>query len=171
MDFQIHQAVDDVNAFTLQLSGPLDVALFVEAGFQFHQHCNLLAVVDGFEQGLDYRGVVAYAIESDFDGQHRGIARGFLQEGYDRLKRIEGVMEKNVLAADGGEDVFSLFLRLERGDYARDEGLVFQIGAVDGEKMLEPVQGQRAGHLVNVFAIEFQVLEKDLQDSRRACSG
>ena len=117
MDFQIHQSVDDVNAFAFQLSCPFDVALFVEAGFQFDQDCDLLAVVDGFEEGFDDGRVAADAVERDLDGEHGGVARGFLQKGDYRLEGLEGMVEQHVLAADGGEDVVSFVLRLKGGEW------------------------------------------------------
>ena len=86
VDFEVEQSVDNVDTLTLQLSGPFDVALFVEAGFEFDQDGDLLPIVDGFEESFDDGRVVANAIESDLDGEDVGIARGLLEEGDDGLE-------------------------------------------------------------------------------------
>ena len=55
VDLQAQQAVDDVYAFALQRSRPLDVALLVEARLELDQRGDLLAVFDRFQQGLHHR--------------------------------------------------------------------------------------------------------------------
>ena len=50
MHLETQQAVDHMDALALQSSGPFDVAFFVEARFQFHQHRYLLAVFDRLQQ-------------------------------------------------------------------------------------------------------------------------
>ena len=114
MHLEVHQAIDDVDAFTLQPSGPFDIALFVETRFEFDQNCDLLAIVDGIEQGLDHGSVAADAIESDLDGEHVRIARRLLQKRDNGLERIEGVVQENILTTNSGENVLALVLRLQR---------------------------------------------------------
>ena len=62
MHLQTHQAVNHVDAVGFQRPGPLDIALFIEAGFQLHQHRHLFAVLDGVHQRRDDRRVAAGAV-------------------------------------------------------------------------------------------------------------
>ena len=48
------ESVDDVHAGLLQLAGPPEVVLLVEASFQFDQHRHLAAVLASLEQRVDY---------------------------------------------------------------------------------------------------------------------
>ena len=47
---QPHESVNDMHAFAFQRSGPMNVALFVKAGFQFNEYRDLFAILQGFEQ-------------------------------------------------------------------------------------------------------------------------
>ncbi len=47
--------------------------------------------------------------------------------------------------------------------YGRDERLVSQIGTINGEQVLEAIQGQRPFHLVDIAGIEFEILEQDVE--------
>ena len=53
MGLQAHDAVDDVYAGVFEGLGELDVALFVEAGFEFDEDGDLLAGFGGVDQGED----------------------------------------------------------------------------------------------------------------------
>ena len=111
---QAHQPVDHVHAFALQRTRPLDVALFVEAGFQFHHHRDLLAFFVRFEQGLNHRRVAAHAIQRHLDGQHVRVVRGGVQKIHHRLKAVVRVMHQNIAATNGRENVLAL-LYLRQG--------------------------------------------------------
>ena len=52
---QAQHAVDDVHSRCLQLLGPLDVVVFIEAGFQFNKGHHLLAVFGGPDQCCHHR--------------------------------------------------------------------------------------------------------------------
>jgi hypothetical protein len=51
--FQIRQTVYDVHASLFQARRPVDVAALVEAGFQLHEHGDLLASLGGVDQPID----------------------------------------------------------------------------------------------------------------------
>ena len=154
-------------AVFFQLACPLDVALFVEARFQLQQHRDLLAVFHCFQQGIDHRCVVTDAIERDFDSQHIWIVRCLLQQPHYRLKGIEGMLQQDIAAADGGEDVLLIVLH-ERRRLGRNEGRKLQVGPIDLGERAHPHQRQRAaGDLVDVLAIEFQVLHQDVEHGSR----
>src|SRR4249920_2986733 len=120
-----------MDAVTLQLSRPLDVALLVEACFELHQGCDLLIVFNRFEQSLDYRGIPADAVKRGLDRENSGILRGFLQEGNDRLEGIEGMVKKNVLPANGGENILSVVFGLQRGGDCRHKRWILQLRAIN----------------------------------------
>jgi hypothetical protein len=54
---QLDEAVDDLHAGALQVAGPADVGLFVEARLEFDQRGHRLAGLGGVDQRLDDRGV------------------------------------------------------------------------------------------------------------------
>src|SRR6476646_12042971 len=78
--FQPHHAIDDVGPGFLELPGPANIGSLVEAGAQFHQSGDLLAVVGGLDQRLDYGRTTAGAIE-------RNLAREPLRVGCGTLDK------------------------------------------------------------------------------------
>ena len=74
------------------------------------------------------------------------------------------MVEDHILAANGGEDVVTFFLRLkERRTMAGTKGISLRSGR-SMEKMLEPAQGEWAGDLVDIFVLEFEIFEEDFED-------
>ena len=98
-------AVDDVDARLLEHAGLDDVVLLVEPGLELDQGGHLLAVLGGARQGVDDRVVVGGAVERLLDRQDLGVFRRLLDELDDRAERLVGVVDQDVLLADGGEDV------------------------------------------------------------------
>src|SRR6478672_12609582 len=76
--FQSDYAVDDVSPGFLELPGPANIGGLVEAGAQFHQSGDLLAVIGGFDQRLDYGRTTAGAIQRNLDRKHLRIGSGTL---------------------------------------------------------------------------------------------
>ena len=70
VNLQSLHAEDDVDAFLLHALAPLDVALLVEAGQEFHHGSYLLAVACRSNQGLHHLGVLGQTIECSLDGFH-----------------------------------------------------------------------------------------------------
>ena len=131
---QPDDAVDDVDAGVLELAGPRDVVLLVEAGLDLDDREHLLARLGGVDEGVDDRGVAARAVERLLDRQHPRVGRGLLDERLHRgRERVVGVLQQDVLLADRREDVAGLGAlgRREVGVRAGDEGLEVQVGAVE----------------------------------------
>ncbi len=116
-----------MHPFALERLGPLDVALFVKAGFKLHEHGDLLAPARCVQQRLHDRRVGPDAIQRLFYGQHIRIARRDLQKLNHRSKRVIGMVHKNILAANGSEDALGGFKCRRHG---RNKGWIFEIVAV-----------------------------------------
>ena len=71
-------AVDHVDAGTLQLPGPGDVGLLVEPCLDLNQGQDLFACVGRIHQGVDDGGVARGAVEGLLDGQNLGVGRRLL---------------------------------------------------------------------------------------------
>ena len=100
------QPVDDVAAGVLELAGPLDVGLLVEAGLDLDEHQHLLAGLGGVDQGVDDRGVAGGAVERLLDRQHVRVVRGLLDEPLHRRgERVVGVVQQHVAAPQRREHV------------------------------------------------------------------
>ena len=67
---QPDDAVDHVHPGLLQLAGPEDVRLLVEAGLDLDQGEHLLAGLGRVDQGVDDRGVAAGPVQGLLDRQH-----------------------------------------------------------------------------------------------------
>src|ERR1019366_1077812 len=120
--FKSEQTVHHVNAIFFQLACPPDITFLVETRLQLQQDSHLLSVLHGFQQGLDNGSVSPDAVERDLDRKYVGIARCFLQKTKDGLKRIERMMEQNVSASNGGEDIFLFRLLGQRRRQSGSEG-------------------------------------------------
>src|SRR2546430_6466320 len=71
--FQPHHAIDDMGARFLELSGPANIGGLVEAGAQFDQSGDLLAIIGGLDQRLDDGRITAGAIERNLERKHLWI--------------------------------------------------------------------------------------------------
>ena len=104
--FRPDQAVDDVAARLLELAGPADVGLLVEAGLDLDDHQHLLAGLGGVDQGVDDRRVTGGAVERLLDRQHVRVGRGLLEEALHRRgERVVGMVEQYVVPPGRLEDV------------------------------------------------------------------
>ena len=54
---QPEDSIDHMNTGPFQLFGPLNVVVFVKAGFEFHQCHHLFAVFSGADQGCNDRRI------------------------------------------------------------------------------------------------------------------
>ncbi len=131
MHLQAHQAIHHVNAVFFQLARPLDVALLVEARFQFQQHRDLLAVLRRVDQRIHDRRITANPVQRDFDGQDVGIARRLLQQPDHRLERIERMVQQNVAALDGREDLLFLAVFHQRRRHRRNKRGELQVRPIE----------------------------------------
>ena len=100
------QPVDDVRAGPLQLAGPDDVGLFVEAGLDLDQDHDLLAALGGPDERLHQRRVAGRPVQRLLDRQDIGIVGGLGDEPLDgRGERLVRVVDQDVAGPDGREHV------------------------------------------------------------------
>ena len=93
------QAVDDVAAGLLELAGPADVGLLVEARLDLDEHQHLLAGLGGVDERVDDRGVAGGAVERLLDRQHVRVGGGLLDEPlHARGERVVRVVQQHVVA-------------------------------------------------------------------------
>ena len=83
----------------------MNIGGLVEAGAQFHQSGDLLAVVGGLDQRLDDGRITAGAIERNLDREHLRIGRGALDQFDNRIETFVGMMQQNILFAHDLENV------------------------------------------------------------------
>ena len=147
-------SVDDVNAGFLEHAGLVDVVFLVEPGLQLDECRHLLAVFGGPRQRRDDRVRLGRAVQGHLDRQRLRIFRGLFDELDDRSERLVGMMNQDVVVADGREDVLPLgeragHLGLERG--------FFQIAkALDLAEGLKRGEVDRAGNAVDVARLELE---------------
>ena len=85
-------AIDDLRAGALEFVGAVEVAGLVEAGLEFDEHGDVLAVFRGLDEGVDDAGLAGGAIEHLLDGDDVGIDRGLLDEAQHRLEGFVGMV-------------------------------------------------------------------------------
>src|SRR6266850_1473661 len=67
MCLQPAHAKDNMGSSSFQLSGPVQIALLVEAGFELNDASHLFARFGSLDQRFDKGGVIANAIDSHLD--------------------------------------------------------------------------------------------------------
>ena len=78
-------------------------------------------------------------------------------------------MQQNIALANGGEEIFAF--ELEQGGSGRREGLILQIRPVEAVELHQAAQDQRPVHGINIFAIDFQVIDQNIEDMARHGTG
>ena len=143
----------------LEAVGERDVGLLVEARHQFEHHGHFLALLCGAGEVFHQHRVGAGAIHSHLDRQHLRVVRGRAQHLDHRAEALEGVMEQDVAAADGSEDLAAL---VERLGQAGDEGRVLEVGAFHPVRHLHQAnQIDDARGAVEVVGRQVEVLEQE----------
>ena len=87
--------------------------------------------------GLSWTG----AVERLLDRHHVGIGRGLAQELHHHVEAFEGMMDDDVLLADGGEAVAAMIA--DALGEARDIGLELQIAALVEDQLAQVRQAQQ----------------------------
>ncbi len=105
----VDEAIDHLHARALQLAGPEDVLLFVEARLELDYGRHGLARLGRVDQRADDRGLLAGAIECLLDRHHVGIERRLTEKGDHHLEALIWVVDDDVLVADGREAIASMF--------------------------------------------------------------
>ena len=102
---ELDEAVDHLHAGAFQIARPFDVGLLVEAGLELDHGGDRLAGLDRVLQRLDDRRGLARAVERPLDRHDVGIGGRLLQELQHHVEGLVGVMDDDVLLADGGEAI------------------------------------------------------------------
>ncbi len=161
------QPVDDVAARLLQLAGPLDVGLLVEARLDLDQHQDLLAGLGRVDQRVHDRGVAGGAVQRLLDRQHVRVGRRLLQEReHGGGEAVVRVVQQHVPLAHGREDV-RLRGRLDVGQPARGarhELRVLQLRPVQPRDAEQPRQVQRTGQREDLRLGDVQLPDQQVQD-------
>ncbi len=166
MGLHADETEDDMDAGFLHDAGPFNIGGFVEAGFEFDDSGHLFPIGGGFDEGGDDGAVAAGAVEGLLDRQDAGIFGGFADKIEDAMEAFVGMMEEDVLTADGGEEIA---LVAERGGAGGDVRFEFEFGAVElGNDGEEADEIDRAIDLVEIFAFEFEDFEEAVGDADRA---
>ena len=131
---ELDEAVDHLDAGAFKVARPFDVGLLVEAGLELDHGGDRLAGLGRVLQRLDDRRCLAGAVERPFDRHHVGIGRRLPQELQHDVERLVGVMDDDVLLADGGEAI-AVMLADALGE-AADEGLELEVRPVGDDQLI-----------------------------------
>ena len=142
MRLQVDEAVHHLHAGPLQVARPADVALLVEARLELDQGRHRLAGLGRLDQCRHDRAAVAGAVERLLDRDHVRVARRLLHELNHHLEALVGVVDDEVLLADGGEAVAAEIL--DPLGKARRVGREQQVRAVLGDHLRHVGQAQDA---------------------------
>src|SRR4029079_18810332 len=94
------EAVDDVGARLLELAGPDDVRLLVEAGLDLDEDDDLLAALGGADQVADDRAVARGPVERHLDRQDLGVVDRLADEPLRRRREaLVRVVDEEVAEA------------------------------------------------------------------------
>ena len=96
MGLQSYQAIDNMGAGFFQTAGPEDVVLFIEAGFQFYQYRDLLAVFRSPGQRRHNGRIAADAVQGLLDGQHLGVVGRIADKLHHRIEAFVGMEQQNI---------------------------------------------------------------------------
>ena len=146
-----------MRAGPLQLAGPDDVRLLVEAGLDLDEDHDLLAALGGPDERLDERRIARRAVQRLLDGQDVRIVGGLGDEPLDgRRERLVRVVDQDVAGADRGEDVGRLVLVRRDEPRRRDRrpGRDLEVGPVQVGDAPQAGEVEHAADLVAVVLVE-----------------
>ncbi len=146
-DWQFFYTIGDVDSLLLQRPGPFQVIGFVKARLQFHQNGYLLVIFPRLHQCLHHRRILAHAIERGFNRQHIRVRRGNTEEVFHRHKGIIGQMDEQIVAADGGEDIFVLGPEFWHPGHI---GRIFERRVIQAGQLEKAGQSQNPAHFIGV---------------------
>ena len=125
----------------LQVPGPADVGLLVETRLELDQGGDRLARLRRLDEGGDDGRVLRGPVERLLDRHHVGVARGLAQETHDDIEALIGVVNDDILGADGGEAVAAEIADALRK--ARLEGLEQQVRPAPVDELVHVAEADR----------------------------
>ena len=165
MGLQADEAVDDVSAGLLQLAGPDDVRLLIEAGLDLDEHDDLLPALGRPDEIADDRRVARCPVERHLDREDFGVLDGLPDESLDgRREALVGVMDQHVTRADNGEHIGRLVL-VGRDEARRDDRRPCRALEVQAIKVGDDPEARQIEHppdLVAVLLAEANAAQQDL---------
>ena len=164
--FPFHKTIYNLHAGAFQFAGPANILLLVKAGLQFDHRCHRFAGFGGIDQGTHDGAVLAGAIQRLLDGDHIGIGRSLAQEGQHHFKALIGVMNHQVLAADGSKAIAAMFTDALRK--ARRVRFELQIWPVFLHQQRQIVDAQHARNQDGVAIIDAQLALHQHQQAGRS---
>ena len=102
VDLEARRAVQHGAAGVLKALRPLDVVLLVEAGAQLHDDGHVDAVFSRGDERLAEPRLLCHAVQRDLDLHDVGVAGRLAQQAQERLHRLVGVGEQDVVVLDLG---------------------------------------------------------------------
>ncbi len=158
MGLEVDEAVDDLHAGALEVARPADVGLLVEARLELDQRRHRLAGFGGRDQLLDDRRIGRGAVECLLDRHHGRIARRLVQELHHDVEALVGMVDDDVLGADGGEAIAA-----EVADALGEASIVgreLEVGPVVDDHRLDVADVE---HAVEMEDVHGRRLRRDLE--------
>ena len=97
--FEAYHAIHHLRAHGFELLGPVDVGLFIEAGFQFHQRGNLLAAAKSLAQQVDEHGRRTRAVNGLLNGDDLRIVDCFAQQVHHGVEAFKRLVRQHIALA------------------------------------------------------------------------
>ena len=126
--------MEHLHAGIFQIARPADVRRFIEARFQFHDRGDFLVCRGGHQRRNDQR-MLARPVKGLLDGEHALIFGGRLNERYNCIVRIIGVVQQNVVAIPRTSKLERLSENIEIFDFELfedDMKAISAMGSADG---------------------------------------
>ena len=157
---QTNDAIQNLSADRLQHLGPVDVGLFVKAGFQLHDHGHFLAAPNCLAQQVHQFGVATGTVNGLLDSEHLGVVDGFAQETQHGVKTLERLMQHDIAR-------FELFKKRDAGGQlcrvARLVGWKAELGRIHQvDQLRQAHQIDGAGNPVQGAFRQFKLLEQEI---------
>ena len=100
VNFEVHDAVDDVDSCGLEGTCPSDVVCLIEARFEFGDGSDLFAILHGGHQRADDAFVSSGSVEGLFDGEDVWVDGSGLKKIDDAVVTFVRVVEEDVFFSD-----------------------------------------------------------------------
>ena len=170
MRLEADQPVDDMRPRLLELAGPVDVRLLVEAGLDLDQDDDLLAALSGGDQVAHDGRVAAGPIQSHLDREDFGVGRRLGDEPLRRRgEALVGMVDQQISGPDGGKHVdrFVLVRRLQACRHDRRVRGELEIRPIEAGELHQAGLVEHAADLVAVFGADADPALQDLPHRRR----